>query len=469
VANDDLSDDELLAALGASPEPKSKKSRTPREARIIAGFEDIQKFFTEHGRLPQHGADRDIFERIYATRLDALRAQSECRAVLAELDTYGWLDNVESAALEDEIDDDALLAALGADSAEPGDDISTLKHVRTREEINAAEEVARRAPCRDFDKFKPLFEQVRKDLDSGTRETRVFERKSEIDSGRYFILGGQIAYVAEKDTEYTNNQGMRDARLRVIFDNGTESNLLMRSMQRALNSENEGGGRTGRRITEPVAGPLFANVADVSDKDSGTIYVLRSLSEHPDIQPNRKLLHKIGVTGNDVEARIANAKLDATFLLAEVEVVATYKLYNINRTKLENLLHRFFSPARMDIEIADRFGNPVKPREWFLVPLAAIEDAVDKIQAGTISEYWYNPQTARLEARAEEALDWPLNQYERMFPDAIGFHIVTALDLNELIQQMRVAIQRGSPLTKQELDEIGVVYEGNGDPPGVLY
>lgn len=397
MANDDLSDDELLAALGASPEPKSKKSRTPREARIIAGFEDIQKFFAEHGRLPQHGADRDIFERIYATRLDALRAQSECRTVLAEFDSHGWLDEEESDALAHEIDDDALLSALGADPSSPGGDISTLKHVRTREEINSAEEVARRSPCKDFDKFKPLFEQVRQDLESGARETRVFELKSEIDVGRYFIVGGQIAYVAEKDTEYTNNQGRRDARLRVIFDNGTESNMLMRSLQRSLHSENEGGGRTGRRITEPVAGPLFANVADVADKESGTIYVLRSLSEHPDIQPNRKLLHKIGVTGNDVAARIANAKLDATFLLAEVEIVATYKLYNINRNKLENLLHRFFSPARMDIEIADRFGNPVKPREWFLVPLAAIEDAVRLIQSGSISEYRYDPATARVE------------------------------------------------------------------------
>jgi hypothetical protein len=469
VANDDLSDDELLAALGASPEPKSKKSRTPREARIIAGFEDIQKFFTEHGRLPQHGADRDIFERIYATRLDALRAQSDCRAVLAEFDTHGWLDEVDSEALEDEIDDDALLAALGADPASSGDDISTLKHVRTREEINAAEEVARRAPCRDFDKFKPLFEQVRQDLESGTRETRVFELKSEIDVGRYFIVGGQIAYVAEKDTEYTNNQGRRDARLRVIFDNGTESNMLMRSLQRSLHSENEGGGRTGRRITEPVAGPLFANVADVTDKESGTIYVLRSLSEHPDIQPNRKLLHKIGVTGNDVEARIANAKLDATFLLADVEIVATYKLYNINRNKLENLLHRFFSPARMDIEIADRFGNPVKPREWFLVPLAAIENAVQLIQAGTISDYRYNPHTARLEMTGNKHAEFPMERYERMFPDAPGIIWFTAEDHNELDRWLERAIQRGRPLTKEELDQIGVAYEGNGDPPGVIY
>ena len=55
--------------------------------------------------------------------------------------------------------------------------------------------------------------------------------------------------------------------------------------------------------------------------------------------------------------------------MADVEIVATYELYNINRTKLENLIHRVFDPARLDIEIKDRFGNPVIPREWFLVPL----------------------------------------------------------------------------------------------------
>lgn len=466
---DDLSDDELLAALGASPEPKPKSSRTPREARIIAGFEDIIRFVEEHDRLPQHGADRDIFERIYATRLDALRKQPESRTLLAELDTHGWLEGANEAEIADDLDDDALLTALGAKPATSEDDLSTLKHVRTRAEVNAAEEVARRSPCKDFEKFEPLFEQVRQDLESGTRETRVFELKSEIDVGRLFIVGGQIAYVAEKDTEYTNNQGRKDARLRVIFDNGTESNMLMRSLQRSLHSENEEGGKTGRRITEPVAGPLFPNVAELKDVESGTIYVLRSLSDHPSIQPHRKLLHKIGVTGNNVEARIANAKLDATFLLADVEIVATYKLYNINRNKLENLLHRFFSPARLDIEISDRFGNPVKPREWFLAPLAAIEGAVQLIQAGTISEYRYNSQTARLEEIAQETNEFPMRRYERMFPDAPGIIWFTAHDHQELDRWLKKAIARKSPLTKEELDQIGVAYAGNGDPEGVIY
>jgi hypothetical protein len=170
----------------------------------------------------------------------------------------------------------------------------------------------------------------------------------------------------------------------------------MRSLQRALHKD-----EAGRRITDPVAGPLFAGEVEEDDLPSGTIYVLRSKSDDPQIAASRDVLHKIGVTGGKVETRIANAKLDPTFLLADVEVIATYKLSNINRTKLENLIHRIFDPARLDIEIKDRFGNPVVPREWFLVPLSAIDQAVEKIKDGTITGFIYDPKEARLKPRSK--------------------------------------------------------------------
>lgn len=389
---DELSDDELLAALGASPEPKSKSSRTPREARVIAGFEDILKFHEEHGRVPQHGADRDIFERIYATRLDALRKQPDCRALLAGLDRHGWLAGaIEDDALA-EIDDDELLNALGVAADDEGDDISTLRHVKSREEVRAAEEIATRKPCADFKKFEPLFETVRQQIRLGVRETRKFERKSEIEVGRFFIVTGLMAYVAEAGEAFLNDSGNRDQRLRVIFDNGTESDLLARSLQKALTQD-----EAGRRITDPNAGPLFSGEAGDGDLESGLIYVLRSLSDHPEIVNRRNIVHKIGVTGSDLKTRIANAPNEATYLLAGVEIAATYRLYNINRTKLENLVHRIFGAARLDIEIEDRFGKPVRPREWFLVPLAAIDRAVELIQNGEIERWYYNPATATFE------------------------------------------------------------------------
>ncbi len=187
---------------------------------------------------------------------------------------------------------------------------------------------------------------------------------------------------------------MTDARLRVIFDNGTESNMLMRSLQRALHKD-----EAGRRITDPSAGPLFADHTADGDEASGTIYVLRSKSDLPIVKKHRDVLHKIGVTSGKVERRIANAKIDATFLLADVEIVATYELFNINRTKLENLIHRIFDSARLDVEIKDRFGNPVVPREWFLVPFSVVDEAVDKIKDGTIKEFAYDPKQARLVER----------------------------------------------------------------------
>lgn len=182
-----------------------------------------------------------------------------------------------------------------------------------------------------------------------------------------------------------------DARLRVIYSNGTESNLLLRSLTRALYKD-----ETSRMISEPTAGPLFSDESEEDDLASGTVYALRSKSDHPLVADNRELVHKIGVTGGDVERRLANAAKDATFLLADVEVVATYKLFNINRSKFERLMHRVFEPARLDIQIKDRFGNPVIPREWFLVPLFVIDEAIQRFKDGTIGEYVYDPNRASL-------------------------------------------------------------------------
>ena len=385
-------DDALLDELGVEVETQKQASRTPREERVIAGFEEIQRFVEEHGRAPQHGEDRDIFERLYAVRLDRLRELDDCRALLEPLDQQGLLAGAEPAPLSapDELDDDELLAQLGVDGAATAD-ITELRHVRSAAEKRAAEEIANRQKCEDFDRFKPLFEQVQKELSAGLRQTRRFERKSEIAPGRFYILGGQKAYVTAMEEPFTNEHGNIDARLRVIFDNGTESNLLMRSLQKALQQD-----PAGRRIVEPSAGPLFADQNEEGDESSGTVYVLRSKSDHPAVAANRDVLHKIGVTGGDVGRRIANARLDPTFLMADVEIVATYELYNINRTRLENLIHRIFGPARLDIEIKDRFGQPIVPREWFLVPLFAVDEAVEKIRDGTITGYTYDPKTASL-------------------------------------------------------------------------
>lgn len=392
-------DDALLKALGVDVEKERRASRTAREERIIAGFEDIQRFVEKHGHAPRHGDDRDIFERLYAVRLDRLRQQEDCRKILESFDHQGLLSGnaVPSNPVGDELTDEALLAELGVD-AHNAYEITQLRHVRPSADKRAAEEIANRERCADFHKFKPLFDRVQQELDTGLRQTRPFELKAEIRPGAWFIVGGQKAYVTEMDEIFTNAQGRTDARLRVIFDNGTESNMLMRSLQRSLHKD-----EAGRRITDPTAGPLFADQTIDGDAASGTIYVLRSKSDLPIVAQHRDVLHKIGVTSGKVERRIANAKLDATFLLAEVEIVATYELYNINRTKLENLIHRIFETARFDVEIMDRFGNPVVPREWFLVPLFVIDEAVERIKDGTIKDYVYDVESASLIRSCEDS------------------------------------------------------------------
>lgn len=389
----DMDDDDLLDALGVEAAPSKASAHTARQERLIAGFEDILRFVEAQGRAPQHGEDRDIFERLYAVRLDRLRGMAEARELLAPMDPAGLLDGAGSAAPVDAdgLDDAELLAELGADLPAGEDDITRLRHVASHADRKAAEEIANRARCEDFDQFQPLFEQVERDISAGRRKTLRFGRDASVEKGNFFILDGQIAYVAEVGDAVRTPNGESNARLRVVFSNGTESNLLERSLQRALYKD-----ETGRRITDPDNGPLFGDSLEPDDIESGTIYVLRSLSEHPYVAQHRELIHKIGVTGGKVETRIAAARDDATYLLAGVDIVATYKLAHINRAKLENLFHKIFAPAQLDLTIEDRFGKPVKPREWFLVPLQAIDEAVRRIRDGSITGYVYDPAKASL-------------------------------------------------------------------------
>lgn len=381
--------DELRAELNEFAQPEKKIGHSAREERIIAGFEEIQRFVDQHGRVPQHGEDKDIFERLYAVRLDRMRVLEECRILVSQLDHQDLLDGdfAHEAESIETMDDDALLAELTGATGSP--ELTELRHVRSRAEIRTAEEIANRAKCEEFERFQPHFEKVEAELKTGLRKTIRFGRDAGINQGEFFILSGQTVLVAEKGEEFTTPQGHPDARLRVIYSNGTESNLLLRSLQRALYKD-----EAGRRITDPDAGPLFSEAWEDDDIESGTIYVLRSLSRNPHVSEHQTLIHKIGVTGGRVETRIANAAHDATYLLADVEVVATYKLVGINRRKLESLFHRVFASAQLDLTIQDRFGNPVKPKEWFLVPLHVIDEAVQRIRDGSITGVIYDTTTA---------------------------------------------------------------------------
>jgi hypothetical protein len=236
-----------------------------------------------------------------------------------------------------------------------------------------------------------VFEKIQRELEAGERKTIPYRDNPAIEQGNVFILEGQKLIVSESGEEFIADYGRRNRRLRVVFDNGAESAALARSLQRALYDD-----PNSKRITAPDHLPLFAEVEEEGDLATGYIYVLHSLSDHPFVAQNRDVIHKIGVTGGDVKGRVAAAKKDATYLLAEVEIVATFKLANINRQALEALLHKFFASARLDMELKDRFGSQVEPREWFLLPLPAIDEAIQKLRDGVLGDYRYDPDSARL-------------------------------------------------------------------------
>jgi hypothetical protein len=383
--------DALRDELSDFAEPIQEAPRSAVEERVLAGFEEVQRWVATHGRLPYNEEGRDIFERLYAVRLERLRAQPDLRAILAPVDQEGLLDGTGQLAGDPGTFTPDDLAAELAGLEDSASELTELRHVRPRAEIRAAEEIASRQPCVDFEIYRPLFKAVQDQLHAGVRKATAFATtNNHVRKGDFFILGGQMVCIADMG-EVTSTPEGPNARLRAIFSNGTESNMLLRSLQNALYKD-----EAGRRVTEADAGPLFAATAGEGELASGTVYVLRSKSALPAIAANRELIHKIGVTGGDVKRRIANAKLEPTFLLADVEVVATYVLYHIDRTKLENLLHRFFAPGRLDITITDRFGNPVAPREWFQVPLFIIDEAIERIRDGNITDYRYDPQQVSL-------------------------------------------------------------------------
>ncbi len=408
ITDEDL---DLLDELGVETEPVKASAHSAREQRIIAGFEEIGRFVEEHGRVPQHGEDRDIFERLYAVRLDRIRESPECLAVLQGRDPHGLLgkepqgagqtyalgeDPVEyrtGPAAQAVLSDDELLAALGAGEGE-GTDITELRHVRPSAEKRAADEIAQRTPCEDFDKFRHLFEQIEKEIRAGLVQTQPITAENRgIGEKDFFILNGVTLHVAEVGEPLKITASEVDRRLRLIFANGTESNLLLRSLQRAFYDD-----PSARRVVRPKEAEqwVFGGEWEPDDVEAGTIYVLRSKSDDPFIAANRDVIHKIGVTGGEVKARIANARKDPTYLLADVEVVQTFRLANINRKKLEALLHQFFSPARLDVDLLDRFGEKVVPREWFLIPLPVIEEAIGMLKLGTIADHSYDPERAMI-------------------------------------------------------------------------
>lgn len=376
--DDILADEDLLGDIKSTVTAVSTE-----EQRIIQSFEEINLFIDRYKRQPGETKKSSVSEHHLQTKLNGLLDKSEKHTLLRKHDRHGVLPTAvtELPSLDEMLDDDDLLVT-------PAEDIFKLVH--TRPAIDKTDKVSDRRPCQDFARFKPLFDQCARAMKAGQRKTIPFSKEQEITAGDFFILNGIMAYVAEVGETHFRN-GKKNARLHLIFDNGLEGNHLRRSLATELYKDPD-----GRRIISTDAGSLFCETLMNDETQTGMIYVVKSLSEDAQIRKINDILHKIGFTSGKIEERIQSAKDDPTFLMAPVYPVATYTLYNMNKVKLEHLLHNFFAEARLDIEITDRFGKKVKPREWFLVPQEAISEAISRLQDGTIVSYRYEKNKAKL-------------------------------------------------------------------------
>lgn len=373
--------------LGLLEVSVTKSKKLSNYAIYYDTFEELKGFIEENGREPEIEAD-NIHEAKLAARLEKLRASPEALEALAPFDTDGLLGAESNSEKKTALTIDDVLSS---DLLEDNDEIFQLKHVSVgTKKQTASEDMATRKKCPDFDSFKPLFKQIQEELDDGTLKTRGIKGVAEIQKGQAFILSGLIAYVVDMGEKKERRKGHHNARMRVVYSNGMESNLLLRSFGAALYKD-----KAAREIFSKDKETLLTEEKH-SLYRSGIVYVLRSKSDDPRVAPHRDYLHKIGVTTSDVKKRIASAPKDSTYLLADVEVVAEFTLYNMNLKATEKLLHAFFRNAQADIRIPDRFGEMVNPQEWFFLSLDAIKQATQLIKNNEITDYRYDAETAQL-------------------------------------------------------------------------
>ncbi|MDQ1850633.1 GIY-YIG nuclease family protein [Gemmobacter fulvus] len=353
---------------------------------------EIEAFRVKHGRLPDaEAADHEEM------RLGTIRVRMGATPASGEISEFNappersWRDDPLDDEVPEDLDDIFGDAALAVSP-----DLVGLRHVTAASERQLPDHRADFRPCQDFDLFEPFFQDMQRMLDAGERKAAVVEKYAVIEplEGDFFIRNGLLAYIAEK-TEMSSRGGDRDHRLRVVFSNGQESDPLMSSFRKSLNDD-----KTSRLIQRTGLGPLDPEWEADRLELSGTIYVARSLSTVPEISENRMILHKIGVTSQQISRRIADARNDATFLMAPVEIIATYDLKNLSRSKVENLLHRFFEAARpAELSVVDRLGKKIHPREWFYVLPEHVGQAAKLIEERRLHEFKYDPREQRIVAK----------------------------------------------------------------------
>jgi len=381
--------EKLLDILNNDPlglltvEDKSTHNLTTEEQRLIEGFAEISDFFEEYGREPS--GTGDIGDFTLKARLNAIRVSPDKVRVLLPYDFYKLLQgqNTKSVSIEDILDDDPLNIF---NDEEIDNSIFKLSNVKKSERLRP-DHISRRTICKNFSEYENLFNEIHQDIKDRRRKLIEFSSK-DIVAGRFFILGGVLLYLEKDKSEITEQEfesGSRlrkDGRTRCIFDNGTESEMLLRSLDKAMQID-------GFSVSDVLDASILIATVDENDVQNGYIYVLRSLCTDAQVSSIDNL-YKIGYSSGDVTNRIKNACNEPTYLMSDVQVVITVRCFNMNVKNLESNIHRFFSEVNVATQINDRTGKQRFPREWFSAPLPVIEETIRLIVNDKIQSYRYD-------------------------------------------------------------------------------
>ncbi len=361
---------------------KPPKRRNTSSDRLIAGFQEINDFVAANGRLPEESTETRLFHRLSGILSNPSKIE-RCRP----FDTQGILtpakekESVEVVPTEEEILDNILNDPLFDDVAsnESFGVFDVPDYMKERLEARrSAEYVGSRHPCEDFDKYADGFKKIHHGLKSGKYRLIKFE-EPHVGADRYFIEQGVLLYVAGVEEITKNRFGRKDGRIHCIYENGSESDILKLTLCKSIYTN----GGYSVIDSEGMSSEEFEQHFTLTDSDvnSGIIYVLRSKSTHPEIAAIKNL-YKIGFTVTSVESRIANARKEPTYLCADVEVVESWKVYNVKSSTFEAMIHKLFDNVRLQITV-----DGYRPKEWFIVPLSIIEEAVNAIITGKSIKY----------------------------------------------------------------------------------
>ncbi len=389
----EIFDNDPLGLLNTKPSTSPARNE---DERLVASFNEINDFYEKNNKEPEQGGG--IQEHQLYARLKSLRENPAKIEILKPHDKFGLL-NFEIKIIHsfDDIFNDDDLGILKDDS----EGLFDFKHIKKVDERASADFVARRKPCKDFDKYEQQFKDVQRDLKSGKRKLITFKEEN-LRAGDFYVHNGVLLYLEKVDDkkevqEYkSGSRERKDGRTRVLFENGTESNMLFRSLYKSLLANGKAVSENADDVNESFL-ETFSNITE-HDEEAGYIYILKSKSDKQEIKEIQNLF-KIGFSTTNVEERVKNAIQEPTYLMADIRIVMTYKCYNMNPQKFEQLIHNFFGKSCLNIDVFDKDGNRYTPREWFIAPVGIIDQAIHLIISGDIVKYKYDSTNEEIVSR----------------------------------------------------------------------